>query len=93
MSRFPNTTEGQGGQSMTEQVKEKASDIAEKVKDTATEQYQNLREGAQQYYEQGKEKAMQWEQTLEESVRDRPMRSLLIAAGVGMLLGVLWRRS
>jgi ElaB/YqjD/DUF883 family membrane-anchored ribosome-binding protein len=30
---------------------------------------------------------------LEDYVREKPLRSLLIAAGVGMLLGILWKRS
>ena len=37
--------------------------------------------------------AMEWEQNLESYVQDQPIKSLLIAAGVGALLGFLWRRS
>ena len=30
---------------------------------------------------------------LEEYVQEKPIQSLLIAAGVGLLLGILWKRS
>jgi ElaB/YqjD/DUF883 family membrane-anchored ribosome-binding protein len=32
-------------------------------------------------------------QTLEDQIRARPLEALLIAGGVGLLLGLLWRRS
>ena len=32
-------------------------------------------------------------ETLEEYVQEKPIQALLIAAGVGMLLGLLWKRS
>ena len=33
------------------------------------------------------------EPELEEYVREQPIKSLLMAAGVGVLLGILWKRS
>jgi ElaB/YqjD/DUF883 family membrane-anchored ribosome-binding protein len=33
-----------------------------------------------------------WQQQLEQHARDKPVQSLLIAAGIGLLLGLLKRR-
>ena len=52
-----------------------------------------LRDQASEYYEQGRQRAQEWEQGLEQYVQEKPVQSLLIAAGVGMLLGLLWKRS
>ena len=43
--------------------------------------------------ETGKEMHDQaWQQQLETQVREKPLQSLLMAAGVGLLLGLLRRR-
>ncbi len=68
-------------------------DQAHQVKDQAQQKYNELRDQAGQYYEQGKQRAQEWEGTLEDYVREQPVKSLLIAAGVGVLLGVLWKKS
>ncbi len=87
-------------QGTTQQLREKASEVASnlrdmgsQVRDAATEQYQNIKESASEYYQAGRDKAAQWENQLEEYVRERPIKSLLMAAGVGVLLGILWKRS
>ncbi len=67
-------------------------DMGQQVKETAQEKLQNLRETASEYYEQGREKAMEWEQNFEDYIREQPVKSVLIAAGVGLFLGFLWRR-
>jgi ElaB/YqjD/DUF883 family membrane-anchored ribosome-binding protein len=82
------------------QIREKASEIGQsvreigsQVKGMAHEQVGHLRDRAQDYYQQGREKADEWRHDLESYVREQPMKSLLMAAGVGLLLGFLWRRS
>ena len=85
---MPQQPEQQQGQSTTEQMQEQLRSAGAK----AQQQFENLRHTATEYYEQGKEKAMQWEQGLEDYVREQPVKSLLIAAGVGMLVGMIWRR-
>ena len=86
-------------QGMAGQLKDKASemasnlrDTASQLRDTATEQFQNARETASEYYEAGKEKASQWEEQIEAYVREQPLKALAIAAGVGIVLGVIWKR-
>ena len=89
-----NTAEG-----ITSQIKDKASEVASNVRDTAaqlrdsaTEQYQNAKDAASEYYQAGRDKAMQWEEQLETYVRQQPVKALLIAAGVGAIIGAIWKR-
>ena len=93
-----NTPNQQG--STTSQLRDKASEVAtnlrdmgSQVRDAASEQYQNIKESATEYYQAGRDKAVQWENQIEEYVREQPIKSLLMAAGVGILLGILWKRS
>ena len=37
--------------------------------------------------------AHEWEEGIESYVREKPLQAVLIAAGVGLLLGALWKRS
>jgi ElaB/YqjD/DUF883 family membrane-anchored ribosome-binding protein len=91
---------GTGSASATGQVREKAGEVAQNirdmgsgVRDAAREQYDQLRGQASDYYEQGRARAQEWEQGLETYVQDKPLQALAIAAGVGLLVGLLWRRS
>ena len=104
MSRMSDTNQGggtpSGGTSGASDLREAASqvgqnlrDLGGQVRDTATQQYEQLRQQAGDYYEQGRQRAMEMEQSLEQYVQEKPIQSLLIAAGVGMLLGMLWKRS
>jgi ElaB/YqjD/DUF883 family membrane-anchored ribosome-binding protein len=85
---------------MTDQLKDKASDVANslrdmgsQVRDVATQQYQSAVDTAQEYYQEGREKAMEWQGQLEDYVREQPVKALAIAAGIGVVLGILWKRS
>ena len=42
--------------------------------------------------EQGRQRAMEMEQSLEAYVQEKPIQALLMAAGAGLLLGMLWKR-
>lgn len=86
-------------QGMAGQLKDKAGEVASNIRDTASqlkdqaaEQFQSARETAAEYYQQGREKASQWEEEVETFVRDQPLKALAIAAGVGLVLGVIWKR-
>ena len=76
---------------VVDQVREQASQMAGKIGDAATHGYEQVRDTASDYYQQGREKAMHWQEELENYVAERPIKSLLIAAGVGALLGILWK--
>ena len=75
------------------QVSQSLRDMGSQVRDQASEKYNQLRDQAADYYQQGRQRAEEWEQGLEQYVQEKPIQSLLIAAGVGMLLGILWKRS
>lgn len=68
-------------------------EVGGQIRDAATEKYGELRDQAEEYYEHGRKRAMELEQGLEDYVREKPIQSLLMAAGVGVLLGILWKRS
>jgi ElaB/YqjD/DUF883 family membrane-anchored ribosome-binding protein len=98
MSRV-NEPQGQQG-STTGNLRETASEVGQnlrnlgsQVREQAGEQFDQMRQQANDYYEQGRQRAMEMEQSLEEYVQEKPIQALLIAAGVGMLLGLLWKRS
>jgi ElaB/YqjD/DUF883 family membrane-anchored ribosome-binding protein len=74
------------------QVQQNLRDLGGQMKSAAAEQYGHLRDQASDYYERGRQAAEEWEQSLEEYVHEKPIQSLMIAAGVGLLLGLLWKR-
>jgi ElaB/YqjD/DUF883 family membrane-anchored ribosome-binding protein len=70
------------------QVREHARELRTQAKDIGAQAI----EAASEYYQQGREKAQVLEQTLEAQIREKPIQSLLIAGGIGLLLGLLWNR-
>jgi len=95
-----NTQSSTGTAGATEQLKGKAAEVTQniremggQVRDAAQEKYEQLRDQASEYYDQGREAAREWQGNLETYVREQPLKAVLIAAGVGVLLGVIWKRS
>jgi ElaB/YqjD/DUF883 family membrane-anchored ribosome-binding protein len=89
-----------GGGGSTDQLRDKATEVGQnlrdmggQVRDAANEKYNQLRDQASQYYTQGRETAQEWEQNLEGYIQEQPLKAVLMAAGVGLLLGLLWKRS
>ena len=85
------------------QVQERAQEMGAQVRDWAQEKGSQIKEGAQdaiqqvgtsasQLAEMGRDTMNQLEKGLEDRIRHKPLQSVLIAAGVGMLLGLLWKR-
>jgi ElaB/YqjD/DUF883 family membrane-anchored ribosome-binding protein len=60
--------------------------------DQAQELIAQGKEIATEYYEEGRNQVLAWQQQLENQVREKPLQSLLVAAGVGLLFGLLRRR-
>ena len=75
-----------------QQVGQNLRDLGGQVRDAAKEKYEQLGDQARAYYDEGKQAATEWEEGLESYVREKPLQALLIAGGVGLLLGLLWRR-
>lgn len=88
---------GGGGQAdlagAAQQVGQNLRELGSQARDVAQEQYSRLRQSATDYYSQGRERAVEWEQGLENYIHEKPIQAVLIAAGVGVLLGLLWKRS
>ena len=70
------------------QVRDTAHEVSAQVSETARQ----VSETASEYYGQGREKIGEFEQYLEDSIRTKPLQSVLLAAGVGMLIALLWKR-
>ncbi|MGE3541235.1 MAG: YqjD family protein [Candidatus Tectimicrobiota bacterium] len=87
-------------QAADEQVRNTAQQVGTQVRDSAQElgsQAQAMGAKAQEtlseQYEYGRESLQDLQQTVEARVRENPLQSVLVAGAVGMLLGLLWRRS
>jgi len=69
-----------------------AAETGKEMRDQAQELMAQGQEVAAEYYEEGRNQVLAWQQQLENQVREKPLQSLLIAAGVGLLFGLLRRR-
>ncbi len=78
---------------MVEQVQESGfKGATEKLKEGAQDFKKAVTESASKTYEQANETFTQYCDQTTEMVKENPMKSLLIAAGVGALLGMLFSR-
>ena len=80
---------------LAKQAKEVSEDVQEMgsiAKDVAQEKLGQLREDVSERCEQGRDKVHDVASTFEHYVRERPFQSILIAAGVGLLIGRFWMR-
>jgi len=59
---------------------------------TVEEAASDLRSGVSEYLNRGKERLVQMEEGVEGYVQEHPIRSILIAAGVGVVVGALIAR-
>src|SRR5262245_27364906 len=73
-------------QDMGTYIKEAAQDIGVQAKET-------MQAAGTQVYEQGRESFQDLNRTIEGQIREWPLQALLVAGGIGVLLGLLWRRS
>jgi len=77
-------------------VKETAQNIGTQVKETAQDMGAQAKEAMQaagtQAYEQGRESLQSLNRSIEGQIRQRPLQALLVAGGIGVLLGFLWQR-
>jgi ElaB/YqjD/DUF883 family membrane-anchored ribosome-binding protein len=74
------------------QVKENVSALGSQMRDVASEKFGELKGQAAEYYRQGKIRARAFEEDVVDYIREKPVQSILIAAGVGLVLGVFFRR-
>jgi ElaB/YqjD/DUF883 family membrane-anchored ribosome-binding protein len=62
------------------------------ARDAAQEKLGELQHDAADLYEQGRDKVRVAARSLEQYIADQPLTSVLIAGGVGLLLGRFWMR-
>jgi ElaB/YqjD/DUF883 family membrane-anchored ribosome-binding protein len=74
------------------QVRDRAQEAGAQVRDKAQEMVRQGEEIASDYYQQGRQQMEAVENTLEDGIRAKPLQSVLIAAGIGMLLGLVLKR-
>ena len=85
------------------QVQDKAQEVGTQVRDWAQEKGNQLKKGAQdtmhqveasasQLSDMGRTATEELEESLEDRIRYKPLQSVLVAAGVGILIGLLWRK-
>jgi len=72
-------------------VKEDLQEVGGTVKNAAQEKLGQVRKKAAEYGEQGRDKVHGVACACEQYLRARPLTSVLVAAGVGWLLGRFWK--
>jgi ElaB/YqjD/DUF883 family membrane-anchored ribosome-binding protein len=70
---------------------EKVRNVAGKVKETAQDTMTQIKESSAHAFEEGKKRAATLERTLEGMIKENPIKAVLIAAGAGLLVGVVWK--
>jgi ElaB/YqjD/DUF883 family membrane-anchored ribosome-binding protein len=83
---------GSGGTSPTPERGTQGRETTPEVSTQVTETARHVGEAASQAYEQGRQQLAGWEQSFEENIRAKPLQSVLLATGIGLLLGLLWRK-
>ena len=79
-------------QTLGMQVQHVGTQVKEMVQDMGTQAKETMQAAGTQVYEQGRASLQDVHQTIEGQIRTRPLPALLVPGGMGVLLGVLWRR-
>ena len=86
--RHANGRLGTKARTVTQDIQE----LGGMAREMAREKVEQLRASASEYCEEGRDKVQEVERSFEQFVGQHPLKAVLIAAGVGMLLGGLWMR-
>lgn len=84
-------TSAQAFRNKAGELGEDLSEMATMAADAGRDQLGRIRNAATQNYKGAKNHLTSWEDSLESYVRERPIKSLLLSAGVGVALSILWR--
>jgi len=85
------STTGDQLRKQAEEVTEDLQKMGGTVRDAAQEKLEQVGEKAVEYCEQGQEKVHGAACVCEQFLRQRPLTSVLLAAGIGWLLGRFWK--
>jgi ElaB/YqjD/DUF883 family membrane-anchored ribosome-binding protein len=80
-------------QGRSEEGRDTSPGVGTQIRDKAQEMGTQAQQAVGEYYEQGRESLREMNKSVEEKIREKPLQALLVAGGVGLLLGLLWRRS
>src|SRR6266545_3778316 len=80
-------------QGRSEDASDTSQGVGTQSRDKAQEMGAQAQQAVGEYYEQGRESLREMNKSVEEKIREKPLQALLVAGGVGLLLGLLWRRS
>jgi len=78
--------------SQAQKVKSDLQEMGSIAGDVVQENLGQVRDTASEYFERQRDEVHRVEQTLASHIKDRPIQSILIAAGVGLFLGRFWPR-
>jgi ElaB/YqjD/DUF883 family membrane-anchored ribosome-binding protein len=89
MSNRSQRTRSNGGRLRKQavQVGDDLQQMGTIARDAAQERLDDLQNTASEYYERGVDKMHEVEQSVEEYICRQPVKSVLIAAGIGLVLG------
>ena len=73
-------------------VKRDVRELGHAATGAAREQVENVRDTAANYVDQGRDKIKDLEASLETRLREQPLKSMLVAGGIGFVLGLFLRR-
>ena len=76
----------------TDQLREKATQVRQDIRELGAVAKDVATEKVDHWYKEGREKVIQFENSVENRIREHPLQSIMIAAGVGFLAGYLVSR-
>jgi ElaB/YqjD/DUF883 family membrane-anchored ribosome-binding protein len=88
LERHGNGRFGRKARTVTQDIHE----LGGMAQEMAHEKVEQLRENVSDYYEEGRNQVRQVERSFEQFIRQQPLKSILIAAGVGLVIGRFWMR-
>ena len=74
------------------EVRDTVKQMGSSAKEMAQAGWESARDTAAEYLDKGREKAVELGETVEIQIRTRPIRSILIAAGIGFVAGMFLKR-
>jgi ElaB/YqjD/DUF883 family membrane-anchored ribosome-binding protein len=80
-------------QTLGTQMQNIGTQVQETVQEMGTQAKETMQAAGTQIYEQGRESLQDLNRTIESQIHQQPLQALLVAGGIGVLLGLLWRRS
>ncbi|WP_333793827.1 DUF883 family protein [Hyphomicrobium sp.] len=93
MAQSPSSTSTRapGGRTTGDDLADKAASLAERTGEQIDRTVQNVTEQGRQASEHVQAVADNLKTAVDKSVKDQPLTTLAVAAGIGFIIGALWR--